>query len=144
MSRRRKVSVVAWCAALVSGGALVAVACFSGDPITGPLPAECRQLAIEAGFDPADADVEVVGIRDFAFIPAEITIARGTRVVWVNCEDDAALGHTTTSDDGVWDSGSPFLTQGGTYDRVFNGAGSYPYHCTPHPFMQGTVTVTAS
>jgi plastocyanin len=29
----------------------------------------------------------------------------------------------------------------GTYTRTFNTAGAYPYHCTIHPGMSGSVTV---
>lgn len=129
---------------LVAGAAaLLALACFSDDPEpTGPLPADCRQLALDAGFDPDDPDLEVVGIRDFEFVPAEVTVARGTRVVWVNCEGAPALGHTSTSDTGEWDS--PLLVRGDTYERVFGDEGVLDYHCTPHPFMRGTVTVEDS
>jgi plastocyanin len=27
------------------------------------------------------------------------------------------------------------------YSRTFGAAGSFPYHCEPHPSMTGTVTV---
>lgn len=143
MIRSRRVPLLAWGAAVVAGLSLVAIACFSGDPVPpdemNTLPEVCRQLAVDAGFDPDNPAVRVVGIRGFAFIPAEVTVAPGTQVVWVNCEDQASLGHTSTSDGGVWDS--PLLTRGDTYDRVFTDVGDFPYHCTPHPFMKGTVTV---
>lgn len=122
--------------------AVVAAACFSEDPDpTAPLPAECRQLALDAGVDPDAADVEVVGIRDFGFVPDDITVREGTRVFWVNCEPPNTPEHTSTSDGGVWNS--PLLDRGDTFDRLFEPGeeGTYPYHCVPHPFMEGTVTV---
>jgi plastocyanin len=132
-------------AAVLAGGcALLVAACFSGDPegSMGPLPADCRQLAIAAGVNPDDDDVAVVGIRGFAFVPAEITVSVGTEVVWVNCEPAGTGGgdHTSTSDTGEWSS--PLLTRGDVFERVFDEAGAFEYHCEPHPFMQGTVTVT--
>jgi plastocyanin len=39
----------------------------------------------------------------------------------------------------VWSS--PLLATGATYTQAFSAVGSYPYHCTPHPGMRGTVTV---
>ena len=49
--------------------------------------------------------------------------------------------HTSTSDDGVWDSGILNLTQ---FTFRFTAAGDYPYHCTTHTFMTASVSVTAS
>jgi plastocyanin len=28
-----------------------------------------------------------------------------------------------------------------SYERTFDQAGTFAYHCTPHPFMRGTVIV---
>jgi len=83
----------------------------------------------------------VVVIRSFAFHPEELTVGPGTTVTWINCEDPGTVAHTTTSDDGLWDS--DLLGPGGAdvYTRTFEEDGSYPYHCTPHPFMTGRVTV---
>ncbi len=78
----------------------------------------------------------VLEIRDFDFSPAEVRIPRGTTVRWVN---RGQIDHTATSDTGVWDSG--WLKPGQSYSRRFDQAGEYPYHCTPHPFMKGTVIV---
>ena len=52
----------------------------------------------------------VVAIRDFAFVPAEVHVAPGTTVVWVNCEGADIDPHTSTADGGAWDSG--FLRPG--------------------------------
>jgi len=81
------------------------------------------------------ATVEIV---DFTFVPAEITVAAGTTVEWVNREK--AVPHTTTSVDGVWDSGT--LQPGDTFRFTFDEPGTYPYLCTIHPYMKGTVVVT--
>ena len=39
----------------------------------------------------------------------------------------------------MWNSG--LLSRYATFQRTFDAAGAFPYHCTPHPFMHGTVTV---
>ncbi len=44
-----------------------------------------------------------------------------------------------TSDTGVW--ASPLFATGSFYSRTFTEAGSFPYHCEPHPFMKATVVV---
>lgn len=80
-----------------------------------------------------------VTIIDFAFDPSELTANVGETITWTN-EDSTA--HTVTSDgDGPLDSGD--VNGGATYEATFDEPGSYPYVCTIHPTMQGTVEVTA-
>lgn len=78
-----------------------------------------------------------VKIVDFAFQPATINVPRGTIVGWKNFGPSA---HTSTSDDGFWDSGT--LMPGDIFGVRFRRAGTFPYHCSFHPFMTATVTVT--
>ncbi len=84
-----------------------------------------------------------VSIEDNFFDKAEITVEPGTTVTWVQ---HGQYGHTTTSYDGLWDSG---LIEGGTegtYSYTFEEPGTYEYFCRPHEEvgMVGTVTVSAS
>ena len=81
----------------------------------------------------------IVIIRDFRFTPAQVRVRPGTKVTWVNCGSAGSEAHTSTADAGAWSS--PLLPPGGTFTRDFAVAGSLPYHCEPHPGMQGTVTV---
>jgi plastocyanin len=78
-----------------------------------------------------------VKIIDFAFRPGTLTIAKGTRVKWTN---RGAVTHTSTSNKGVWDSGS--IAPGGTFSRVFKRAGTFKYHCTIHPTMTAKIVVS--
>jgi len=77
-----------------------------------------------------------VWIKGMAFGPSTITISAGTTITWTNKD---AVTHTVTSDNGLFDSGS--ITGNSTYSRQFPTAGTYPYHCTPHPTMTATVVV---
>jgi len=38
---------------------------------------------------------------------------------------------------------SPVLNQNDTYTHTFSSPGTYPYICSIHPFMHGTVVVTS-
>jgi plastocyanin len=78
-----------------------------------------------------------VKIVDFAFRPGTLTIAKGTRVRWTN---KGAVTHTSTSNKGVWDSGS--IAPGDTFSRVFKKAGTFKYHCTIHPAMTSKIVVS--
>ena len=78
-----------------------------------------------------------VAIQDFAFQPATLTVKSGMTVTWTNMDN---VTHTVTADDGAWDSGN--LSQGQTFSRTFDMAGTYQYHCTPHQAkMAGTIVV---
>ena len=78
-----------------------------------------------------------VTIVDFAFDPADITVAAGTTVTWTNTED--GIAHTTTSDDDVWSSGT--LNSGDTFSHTFDQPGTFTYACTIHPIMKASITV---
>jgi len=115
--------------------AVVAAACFSAhEPSTDAAGVSCARAQ-----QPPGPDSAFVVIQGFAFQPAAISVAEGTTVVWVNCEAGGTPGHTTTSD--AWDS--PTLSPGESFGFT-PGPGTHAYHCRPHPFMQGTVTVAAT
>jgi len=78
-----------------------------------------------------------VNIQGSLFAPTGLSIPAGTSVRWTNLDD---IGHTTTSD-GVWDSA--MLAQNASFTFTFNTPGTYLYYCEPHPWMTGTITVTA-
>jgi len=78
----------------------------------------------------------LIEINDFYFNPAVIQIAPGQTIRWINL---GGVDHTTTADGGEWDSG--MLMPGQYFDHLFAAEGVYDYHCSPHPFMTGTVVV---
>lgn len=86
---------------------------------------------------PESGPVVEVPISGFSFAETELRVEPGTTVRWVN-EDPVA--HTTTSDEGLWNSA--LLGPGESYSRTFRTPGRHPYHCTPHPYMEGAILVT--
>jgi plastocyanin len=91
----------------------------------------------------ATVDVTVGPNGNLVFSPSSVTIHPGDQVRWTF----SSSGHSTTSGspgmpNGIWDSG--LRSQGATFTRTFNSAGTFPYYCTPHGgccAMVGTVTV---
>jgi plastocyanin len=77
---------------------------------------------------------EFLGNR--AFTPPELNVRVGTRVTWMNGDRDS---HTTTSDAAGWNSGT--ISPGREFSFTFQSAGTFPYHCSFHPGMTGTVVV---
>ena len=81
-----------------------------------------------------------------AYDPLDLTVAVNTTVRWTNGDSQV---HTVTSgtSDGILGTpdgkfGSEFMNPTDTFVFTFTEAGTFPYFCTPHPWMRGTVTVT--
>ena len=116
---------------------VLAVACGGTDeaePATTQAPAATEAPAPTEAAAPVGVEVS---IQSFSFGPDEITVAAGTTVTWVNDED--AVPHTATSEDGVWDSGT--LQPGDSFSFTFDVPGTYPYFCAIHPSMTATIVV---
>ncbi len=84
------------------------------------------------------SNIANVNIGDFFFSPTAVTINVDDQVRWTWI---GSIGHTTTSDTGLWDSG--INGNGATFVNTFTAAGKFPYHCTVHPFMMAAITVQA-
>lgn len=93
-------------------------------------PVKVRAVARAAGGDT---------ISDFKFTPSTITVTAGESVTWTN---NGPTGHSATADDGSFDTG--VLSRGASGSHTFTRAGTYTFHCTPHPFMTGKVVVVAA
>lgn len=78
---------------------------------------------------------EVV-IENFAFQPSTLTVKAGTKVTWVNKDDDP---HTATASDKSFNSKT--LDTGDRFTTEFNTPGTYSYYCALHPRMTGQVIV---
>lgn len=111
---------------------LVILACATAGCSSSPAPSSASaQPAVPAG--------NSVSIKNFAFDPSTLTVKAGTAVTWVN--NDGAP-HALVSDNGAPVSfSSDTLAPGAAYSFTFTQAGTYPYHCSIHPSMKGTVTV---
>jgi plastocyanin len=78
-----------------------------------------------------------IEMRDFSFSPVNLTVTAGTNVTWRNT---GAVPHNTRSEQaGLWASAD--LQPNQTFARTFANVGTFPYECTLHPGMEGTVTV---
>jgi plastocyanin len=124
---------LAVCAGVVCA---VAIACFS-ERGAGPGTSSAAECSVPVSV--IDSMHYIVAIRDLSFQPDSIKVPPGATVTWVNCEQFGVEPHTTTSDGAVWDS--PDINPGQRFSHTFPAQGSFPYHCTPHPFMLGKVVV---
>ncbi len=84
-----------------------------------------------------DAPAATVTVENMSYNPASVTISKGETVEWVFA--DNGLPHDVVEDDSEMFE-SDLLTEG-SYSYTFDEAGTFTYHCTPHPMMLGTVVV---
>jgi plastocyanin len=77
----------------------------------------------------------LIEVKNNTFSPADVTIAVNGEVDWKN-EDQVT--HVIKFDSGTT---CGTVLQGQTKKVRFSAAGLYPYHCTIHTDMKGTVTV---
>jgi plastocyanin len=79
-----------------------------------------------------------VTIANLAFSPSDITVKKGATVTWTNNDSTA---HTVTSS-AEHGPNSQNINPGNSYTFTFADEGTFNYHCSLHPQMTGTVTVT--
>jgi plastocyanin len=76
-----------------------------------------------------------------------VSLTINNKVIWENNDDTA---HTVTPDHRHADSysgdfgSSGVLKPGESYEFLFTEPQDVPYHCTPHPWMEGTISVELS
>jgi plastocyanin len=85
----------------------------------------------------ATVDISIVGVSA-GFDPTAATGAIGDTFHWTNND---GITHTTTQNGplSLWNSGNS--TAGNAFSKAIDFAGSYPYHCSIHTSMTGTVKV---
>jgi plastocyanin len=127
-------------ASLVIAGAIVATYVLSGNMNMG-LEGSGNSIQQPTASIPSNSTVVriVANAGSNSFSPNPVEVMVGETVTWIN--DDSGR-HTVTSKDGVFDSG--MMGKGQSFSFTFDKAGEYPYFCSPHPGMVGTVVVTES
>ncbi len=81
-----------------------------------------------------------VNIKNYMFEPMAIKVKVGDSVTWTNQD---GVKHNVVADKPSADApNGPLIAKGETYSFTFKKAGTYTFHCMPHPYMHGTVVVT--
>ncbi len=127
-SPKRSGRITGTLAALLIGTALVLAAC-SGNGSAGT-------STTSANGPPSGRDS--ITIRNFAFSPSTLTVAPGATVTVTNMDQ---VAHTLTATKGGFSTGTIEAGQSKTFTAP-NTAGSYPYICSIHQYMSGTLTVS--
>ncbi|MBV8196371.1 MAG: cupredoxin domain-containing protein [Candidatus Dormibacteraeota bacterium] len=95
-----------------------------------------------AAANQGNANVKLQATDSLTFTPQTATVPVGQVVQWTNT---GMTMHTITFDSSSASCLSdPSFTGGATWSVTFSAPGTYSYHCTIHPQMTGTLTVTQS
>ena len=94
-------------------------------------------LAASAALATAHAQTpNAVVIKNFMFMPMDMTVKAGSTVTWKNLDGEP---HTVVNDAGMFRSAA--LDQNDTYQFKFDKPGVYKVFCGIHPNMKETITV---
>ena len=89
----------------------------------------------------------IEGNENYVPNKSKVLLNINNKVIWQNNDD---TDHTVTPDHRSEDSysgefGSPgVMKPGETYEFLFTEPQDVPYHCTPHPWMDGIISVEVS
>lgn len=131
VDRGRRSGVAVAFAALAMALSLILASCGSDTTATTPPDAETTAVTGQGG----GTGVQVI-MTNRSYDPQTVTVRVGDTVTWVN-ED--APRHDVVADNGEF--ASQLFDAGQTFSFTFTEAGTYPYHCSIHPGMDGTVIV---
>jgi plastocyanin len=134
-------SIVRGIATLATAAALAACS-GSGTATTGPAepsgaPTPAVTLAATCEDSTATTTVDA-SVASFSW-SQPVNAKVGDVITWTN-SDSAA--HKVGTDDGTCTMGSNIPGSGGKASLVFTKAGTYPFHCTIHQNMKGTITIS--
>jgi len=90
---------------------------------------------------PPAGRVHVVTIKQMAFHPAALEVRVGDTVEWVN---EGFVPHNMTAEatpNGERAFASALMPMKAVFRHRVTAAGTFPYTCTLHPMMTGTLTV---
>lgn len=94
-----------------------------------------------------------MNIKDYKYEKPNIKIKKGTTITWTNQDtiqhnvmlehEGAGKAHDAPTKEQVDPNelAGPLLAKGESYSFTFNELTANPYHCSPHPYMKGSVTV---
>jgi plastocyanin len=87
---------------------------------------------------PGDPGTYTITISNFEFSPRNLQIPAGSKVIWVNKDDEV---HKIADVNNLFLS-KPLDTDDG-FSFEFKAAGKYEYFCSLHPHMTGKIVVEA-
>lgn len=125
--------------ATVTGAGVVTGVAVGSTTITvnGTVGGTTKSQTVNVTVAAPGASASVNATTGLQFEPADVTITAGGTVTW----NFAGTAHNVTFNSAAPQGGNIATIANSSVSRTFATAGSYPYHCTIHGGMNGTVTV---
>lgn len=120
------------------GAALLLAACSSSGSATPTTKAAPTPSTASGSASSGATAKDAITIKNFSFAPSSITVAPGATVTVTNKDQ---VAHTVTSTKGGFDTGDIGSGQSKTFTAP-NTPGTYPYICSIHQYMSGTLVVS--
>ena len=105
--------------------------------VNGTVGATTKSQTVNVTVATVGSSATVAATTSLQFQPSSVTITAGGTVTW----NIGGTAHNVTFDNAAPTGGDIATAANATVSRTFPTAGSYPYHCTIHGGMNGTVTV---
>src|SRR5574341_424012 len=84
----------------------------------------------------AESNRFTVEVKDFDFVPRDLTVSVGAEITWVNLD---SAPHDATESGGAW--ATTILKQGQRASLRFEEPGTFEYRCSIHTDMTATLVV---
>ena len=118
--------------------AIILVACSGSGGSTTPTPGPASTTAASAPCaDSTGTTVVQASVANNTW-SQPVSAKVGDVITWSN---DDGVPHKVALDDGSCQM-SANIPGGGSKSLVFSKAGTYPFHCSVHPSMKGTITIS--
>lgn len=103
-----------------------------------------ERAAVSSYEDMTGQNEVTIKMSQIKFVPTNIRVSRGTKLVWVN--DDNVEHYVNTDSHPAHTyyrpQNSKALKKGDSYSLILNTPGAYPYHCSAHAdSMIGSIAV---
>jgi plastocyanin len=105
---------------------------------TSPFAAACSPKGGSSATAASTVKVVSDSQTQGAYQPNPVTVQAGQSITWT--WEDQGNQHSVTADDGSFES--CLQNAAFTFTVTFAKPGTYPYHCSIHPSMKGSVTVS--
>lgn len=116
-------------------------------PLAGLACSSSSEPSLPSGDVSIVVNASTAGSAAFSPNPFSESFATRASVSWVNADlmstgygGSSGTTHHLVSDTGLFDSG--VFAPGTKFSFTFAASGTYAYHCSIHPSMVGTITIT--
>jgi plastocyanin len=141
LNRSAVSTIVARCTLAVIVLALFAGGCSSSTSPSNPFSPPCQIGKVPTNPECVNPpNLLTVTIKNGVYSPSPVMVKVGQSVNWLNSD---TVAHTST-DPGVFDTGSIAPTSAADAPVLFNTVGTFNYHCTLHANETASIVVTAS